>query len=388
MLAQSSLGFADETVTVRNGQEFRAAMGKATAGTTILLASGDYGGGFGFENVKGEAGRPVAIGAADPQNPPVFRNSGAAIHFVDPAYLELRDLVIENMSGNGINIDDGGSYGTPAHHVTIRNLRVRDIGPGGNHDGLKLSGVDDFRIEGCTIERWGTAGGSGIDMVGCHRGTIANNTFRHTGPHGCSGVQAKGGSRDIRIVRNRFEDAGDRAVNAGGSTGFSYFRPPLASRENGARNFEARGIEVAANTFIGGGTPAAFVGQEGSTVSYNTVYRPKRFALRILQETRAPDFAPSQNGLYRNNIIVFRSDEMRTAVNIGPDTNPESFRFEGNFWYCLDDPKRSRPSLPAPEKAGVYGIDPQLRDPERGDLRLRPGSPATKAGPDAPGASQ
>ncbi|HEX6971708.1 MAG TPA: hypothetical protein VF234_05780, partial [Limnochordia bacterium] len=61
---------------------------------------------------------------------------------------------------------------------------------------------------------------------------------------------------------------------------------------------------------------------------------------------------------------------------IGPATAPETFVFTGNWWYAADDPARSAPTLPTPETGGVVGVDPRLFDPEAGDLRLHPESPA------------
>ena len=104
----------------------------------------------------------------------------------------MRHLTITGATVNGINIDDGGSFASPARNVVLRVLHVRDVGPKGNKDAIKLSGLVDFRVEDCAIERWGD-GGSGIDMVGCHRGEITKTGFRHTSPTMANGVQAKGG---------------------------------------------------------------------------------------------------------------------------------------------------------------------------------------------------
>jgi hypothetical protein len=260
-------------------------------------------------------------------------------------------------------------------------LKIRDIGSRGNHDCLKLSGVVDFRIEGCVIERWGTGGGSGIDMVGCHRGVIESNRFGHTDTIGSTGVQAKGGTSQIVIRRNRFENAGGRAVNIGGSTGRPFFRPPLKA---GEAHFEAKDIRVEGNTFMGGGAPVAFVGVDGAVVRFNTVYHPKRWALRILQETRAADFVPSRNGVFTDNLVAFHSrDWSEGGVNIGPGTAPQTFRFARNWWYCVDEPARSRPRLPAEETDGIYGQPLLFRDAAQGDLRLQPGSPARHLGAEA-----
>ncbi len=365
---------AASAVTVGNGAQLRQAVAQAKPGTRIRLLPGEYGNGFFFTNLKGRPGKPIVITAADAKNPPVFTGGSEGIHLSEVEHVELHGLAFTGQSGNGLNIDDGGSYETPSHHVVLRGLRVSDIGPSGNHDGIKLSGLDDFCVENCTIER---IGGQGVDMVGCHRGVIENSVFRHTNEETSSGIQAKGGSRNIVIRRCRFERMGGRAINIGGSTGLQYFRPPLKKPPH----YEAKDIRVEGNTFIGGGTPVAFVGVDGATVRYNTIYNPARFALRILQETRAPGFVASRNGKFTDNLIAFRSDRWGdNGVNIGPHTAPETFTFARNFWYCLDNPARSRPTLPTPETTGVYGHAPLFRNADKGDLRLRPGSPAAKMG--------
>jgi hypothetical protein len=221
--------------------------------------------------------------------------------------------------------------------------------------------------------------------VGCRRGTIERCTFRHDGTSARgSGVQAKGASQDVAIRRNRFEHAGSRAVNVGGSTGLAYFRPPLA--EWHGERYEAKDVRVEGNTFVGADTPVAFVGADGGVFRFNTVYLPGRWALRILQETREPGFVPCRNVEVTDNLFVFRSDAWAEGgVNRGPGTEPASFRFARNVWYCVDTPARTRAllRLPAEEQDGLYGQDPRFRDAAAGDLTLLPGSPAAKAGASA-----
>ena len=130
--------------------------------------------------------------------------------------------------------------------------------------------------------------------------------------------------------------------------------------------------------------PVAFVGVDGAVVRYNTIYRPARWALRILQETTLEGFVPSRGGVFTDNIVAFRSDEwVQGGVNIGPGTAPKTFTFARNFWCCIDDPTASRPALPTEETDGVYGTDPLFQDAEAGDLRLQSGSPALRAGAEA-----
>ncbi len=385
--AAASAARAEDAPVVRNVrtvEEIRRAAADASPGTRIRIAAGTYPGGLHLSDLRGKEGKPVVLEAADSSAPPLFRGGTTGIQLTDPVHVVLRGLAFEGQTGNGVNVDDGGTPATPAHHVVLEGLVVRDVGPDGNHDGIKLSGIEDFRVEGCTVERWGR-GGSAVDMVGCRRGVIERCTFRHEAEAARgSGVQAKGGTRDVAIRRNRFENAGGRAVNAGGSTGLDYFRPPLA-QWTGPR-YEAKDVRVEGNTFVGGETPIAFVGVDGATFRFNTVHLPGRWALRILQENRAEGFVPCRGGVVTDNLFVFRSDRWAEGgVNRGPGTEPGTFRFERNVWFCVDAPDRTKDllRLPVAESGGVHGKDPLFRDADAGDLRLRPGSPAAAAGADA-----
>lgn len=336
----------------------------AKPGARIVFAPGEYEG-FHVSGVRGLRGQPIVVVAKGA----VFKGG---VQLTDVEYLEIEGLVIEGAPGNGLNIDDGGTFETPTHHVVLRDVTVRDVGGRANADGIKLSGVQDFLLERCTIERWGR-GGSAVDMVGCRRGVIDGCTIRDREEELASnGIQAKGGSRDITIRRCRFEHAGHRAVNVGGSTGLPYFRP----RPEG---FEAKDITVEGCTFVGSQAPIAFVGVDGATVRFNTFCRPRKWFLRILQETRDEGFVPCRGGRFTDNLVVYRGDEIAVPVNVGPGTAPETFEFARNYWFCIDDPARGAPRLPVEEKEPAGGRDPLLGD----DLRLAERSPAGRHGADA-----
>lgn len=162
MISMTAIALVAVMAATADGEDLCASddagLGRAVAGakpgTTVLIAPGNYRGGFAARGLRGEPGSPITLRASDPRRPPVFRGGPYGLHLSAVAHVELRDLIVERVAGDGINIDDGGVAATPAHHVVLRGLVVRDIGPGGNRDGIKLSGVDDFRVEGCRVERW------------------------------------------------------------------------------------------------------------------------------------------------------------------------------------------------------------------------------------------
>lgn len=371
LIATAGLLFQGNVETASNLAEFRAAVQSAKPGDRILLKSGTYDGGIFLTGVHGQAGRPIIIGGVNKDAPPIIRNGGTGIQISKLSHVVLQDIVIDGPKNNGINLDDGGDIKDPSHHVTLRRITVRNL-PAGNHDGIKLSGIDDFRVEDCMVYRWG---GSGIDMVGCHRGVIEDCRFLEGGD---SGVQAKGGSSQITVRSCNFEMFGQRGVNMGGSTGPQFFRPPFAGMNP---KYEARDMTVEGCTFIKGGTPVALVGVDGAKVAFNTLFFPSRWAIRILQETNLPGFVPSRNGVFADNLIVFSTKDWSSGgINIGPNTDANSFRFARNHWFCSDNAARSPPSLPTKEVDGVYGTDPGAGLASNGSVFVRESGAAQKVG--------
>ncbi len=334
------------THTVSDNDALKTALRSLQAGDVLRIAPGTYTSGHHLEGIAN-----LTVEALDPAQPPRFVGGSTGWHFSRCPGLRLRHLVISGQSVNGLNLDEGGPSQPAATGVVLENLTVEDIGPKGNHDGIKVSGLADLVIRDCRITGWG---GQGIDLVGCHRVRIEGCRF--TGKPGFSasaGIQIKGGSSAVTVENCDFDDAGERPLNVGGSTGLEFFRPP------GARH-EAKAIVVRGNRIRGSLCAAAFVGVDGAEFSDNTVLHPRRWIFRMLQETRAEGFTPCRNVLVRNNRIVFRRDQVVAEINVGAGTAPETLRFEGNHWFAEDRPQASRPRLPVAETQGVHGVDPRL----------------------------
>ena len=326
---------------IQNAEELRSALAGLKNGTVLKIAPGDYPGGHHVSGVE-----QLTIEALDPNNPPHFKGGANAWHFSRCAGLTVRNLCLSGQTRNGLNLDDGGDSTNPVTGITLEHIEISDIGPKGNHDGIKCSGLDRLTIRNCTLTGWG---GQGIDCVGCHHSLITGCRFiGKEGFTASAAIQLKGGTSDVIVEKCQFTDAGERPLNIGGSTGLPYFRPPGAT-------YEAARITARANVIEGSLCAAAFVGVDGAEFSDNTIRFPTKWIFRILQETQEPGFIPCRNVLIKGNRITFRRAQVQTEINIGGGTAPETFRFEKNRWLAEDKPTASKPRLPVMELDGSYG---------------------------------
>ncbi len=348
----------------------RSAADDAAPGDTILIRAGVYAGNETIHNLQGTESQWITIMAA-PGEDVLVRGGRTAWHFIDPAYVRIQGISFQGQTVNGVNIDDGGDYSTPAHHVIIENCRWLEMDASGNNDELKLSGLDNFIVRNCSFTN-GARGGSLVDMVGCHDGVFVGNVFSNAGSN-C--IQAKGGSRNILIHRNRFINGGQRSINIGGSTGEPYYRPAGV-------NYEAKEIYVYANVFTGSIAPIAYVGAVQCEVVNNTIYLPEKWAIRILQETTREGFLPCGDNTFRNNIVYLGNRAASPTVNIGSNTAPGTFTFSNNLWYNFENPSWNGPNVPVVDADHILGKDPLLVNPGNGDFALRGNSPAIGHGYD------
>lgn len=161
--------------SVSKTAEFSAALAAPGPGDSILMAPGVYAGGHfraGLTN--------VTIRAANPAGGEAILQGGVnGLQLSDATNVTLDGLVFEQQTGNGLNIDDGGSFATPSTGITIRNVTVRDLNAAGNNDGIKLSGVTGFLIDRVRVYNWGP-GGSAVDPVGSHNGVFSDNTIEYS----------------------------------------------------------------------------------------------------------------------------------------------------------------------------------------------------------------
>ncbi|MDA1230355.1 MAG: right-handed parallel beta-helix repeat-containing protein [Planctomycetota bacterium] len=149
VLSITSIAHADEII-VRNPDSLRESLRDLKSGATLRIALGDFPGGHQVSGVD-----KLTVEALDPDDPPHFKGGSNAWHFSRCSDLTLRNVRISGQVGNGLNVDDGGLLDQPVTGITLDHIEISDIGPKGNHDGIKCSGLDKLTIRDCTISGWG-----------------------------------------------------------------------------------------------------------------------------------------------------------------------------------------------------------------------------------------
>jgi hypothetical protein len=312
---------------------------------------------------RGTPQQPIRIEALDPARPPVIEG---LVYLPRCAWLTIDGLVFENAEQHSINADDGGELGG-AVGLKFHNLTFRDCGG----DPLKLAGVDRFEVTGCRFKYWR---GSAIAMVGCHDGVVENCSFYNWHSFAGHGVQIKGGSKDVRVKGCFFCGLAHRWINIGGSSLRSVFRPADAP-------YEAEETLVEGNRFVDGNAAVVWSAADGGIVRRNTIYRPREWVCRIMQEGN-DETLPCRRGVFERNLVVYEGRQLRELVQKRSGADLASFVFRENAWFDErgDRYPRYRPwarwltpsldDLPVEETGGVYGVDPELTDRGRPTMRI------------------
>jgi hypothetical protein len=312
---------------------------------------------------RGAPEQPIRIEALDPAQPPVIEG---LVYLPRCSWLTIDGLIFEPADQHSINADDGGELGG-AVGLKFHNLTFRSCAG----DPLKLAGVDRFEVQGCRFEHWR---GSAIAMVGCHDGIVENCSFYNRRELAGHGVQIKGGSKKVRVRGCFFDGLAHRWINIGGSSLRSVFRPADAPSE-------AEDTLVEGNRFVGGNAAVVWSAGSGGIVRRNTIYRPREWVCRIMQEGN-DETLPSCRGVFERNLVIYEGNRLRELVQKRSGTDLASFVFRENAWFDErgDRYPRYRPwarwltpsldDLPVEEAGGVYGVDPELADRAKPTMRI------------------
>jgi len=121
--------------------QFHAALRVAKPGDHIRLGVGPYKGGFYAVGLSGTVAQPIRISGPAADKPAVFAaETTGVLQLVHASHIEIANLHITRAKGNALAFDDGGKLDFSCHHITIRHVRIEDIGPEGTANAIKLAG--------------------------------------------------------------------------------------------------------------------------------------------------------------------------------------------------------------------------------------------------------
>jgi hypothetical protein len=289
----------------------------------------------------------VTIQSQDPNDPAVIDAKAGgkshAVYWIGAQQATLRNVILRNSPGNALHISGSSDGSVFSKGLVFEDLLIENTANGAykNEDGGKWAYLDGVVCRNVTVNGWGRSAGSGLDIQYCKNLLIEGCRFDPGGQYDQRGVMVKNDVHNVIVRRCWFEAIGTRAMNAGAHTSHA---------------LNCSNILYEHNIVVGGQYAMAWQGvtAEGNIARENLIWHPTKGILLFWPSNGLPDAA---NGVFEKNIVVF-GDAMEKTYLAGQGTHPETFKFDANHWYNSDTPANSKPTLPAAETNGVYGVDP------------------------------
>jgi hypothetical protein len=189
LLAASPTLAASCAKALATAAEIQTAMRNATAGTTILVAPGEYVGlrstsghskSHFYSSRSGTASRPIVLKSCDPLRPAVFLgdgpDDGSYVFRLTGDHWLVEDVVVANGT-KGIILDN-------ANHNVLRRIEVHSTGDEGIHirDGSSWNIVEQSRLHDIGLVRPGYGEGIyvGSDSSAAYEHRVVGNVIRTT----------------------------------------------------------------------------------------------------------------------------------------------------------------------------------------------------------------
>jgi hypothetical protein len=382
---------------INPGDDWQSKVGKFRPGDEIILMPGRHRPAS-FDRLAGTAEAPIIIRGASPQKPSIIASQLDGIRVKEGAHLVIQDLQISGGSASGIWIGaaqpesetqaaEPDAVLTPrlgasndkvrtqrARDILIRNVSISKIGPRGQRHGIFLTGFVDVRIDGVRIEGWG---GSAIELLACEDVAITKSQFRGIEDHSQNcGVRARAGCDRVNISGCRFENAGDFVISMGGKSNPEDFVPPIPADAASASLAEATRVQVEHCTIIGGLCAAAFIHAEHCNVQANTIVRPRRCALGLLNDSPDVRIKPTGPNVFGANLVFWQAGDIVRLAEVAEGVNGDALVLEPNLWWSNESLEDRRKLGPLPGKDAMeqqFDLDPKL------DKNFKPTVPAARA---------
>jgi hypothetical protein len=332
----------DVVVNADPGDDLQKILNEAKAGTTVILADGDYKTGALRLAAAGQSKHWIKIVAAPGAKPRLDLKGEGDFH-ISGSYVYMEGLEIFNGQKSVIRI---ASTTHTLTHVYLKSLKLHGLAPGrgsvlriqrNNANGV---GVGDIFVEDSDLSQ--STPTAVVDGIGAKRVVLRGN-FIHADNGTAAGVTFRGGSSRILIEDNFFKGMRKNPVLIlGGRTFLNFFDPQYPEQE---------GVDqLARNNILVDFDEAAvsFQGVKNAKFLHNTVVTSSQGPIFGFTEGNTNDGSkPSKNQdiLIENNLIVAHSRAVYAGNASG--TIP-SLRFEKQMWIgSFVNARAERTSLPA-----------------------------------------
>jgi hypothetical protein len=300
-------------------------------GDTLYVKNGTYNEAFSIKTAAGTPGAHTLI-SAYPGHAPILRSSGydgGRIKIAATSYLDFVGFTITNYN-QGLYIDNDADTDASAHHITVTDVVVHDVG----QEGIAIRGnVFNITLNRVTVYNTGRLGtglngegiyvGGGVSPDNTNTVTIQNSTIHDTQDEG---IELKPDTHDCIIENTTLYNimSGSSYSNGGGAIEIDEPRTYTSNPNHLVRNnvihdlvynasWTKRGIRI--------GT--------GATVYNNVLYNIASPYAAILSNSASPGNWPRL--VYHNTVdaasstgIVNSGTNLDSRNNIGPSTTNNS----------------------------------------------------------------
>lgn len=338
--------------------------------------------------------QPSAKEAVDAQAASVVPG---AVWLREAHHCTLERCTVTGVAGYGIDIAEG------CRDNRIARCEVRHCGAGG----LRMTGgaagsppekrTGANIVEDCQFHHLGELFHSGIGVLLMH---TDGNIVRHNHIHhlyytgiSCGWIwgYAPSVSHSNRLENNHIHDVGQKLLSDMGGIYMLGVSPGTVVRGNVIHDIDA--------FTYGGWGIYTDEGSSGITIEKNLVYRTKTggfhqhygkenivrnniFALARENQIERTRQEPHRSFTFERNLVYFRQGEL-----LGKRWADDQFAMDYNLYWRADGKPITFPGGKTFAEWQARGFDrhsiiadPLFVDPDKGDFRLRPGSPATKIG--------
>jgi hypothetical protein len=325
---------------VQPGERWDDLSVKLKPGDEVLLLPGQHRSAE-LVGVIGTMESPIVIRSLDPERPAVILADRYGITLRRCQSIIIEQVLITGARNGGIVIDDGDDVSLPpsmneapsGRHI-VRNVAINRTGQDGPRHAITVRAQRGVTIEHCMFQGWG---GAGVWIGHSEEVTVKSCYFKRLEDHAQDyGVYICGGSVDVRIERNFFDDAGTYAVKIGDRLRESEFGTQLLSNVAPGTLFDASKVIIEQNIITGSECAISMSHTDRCHVRSNTISSPRQISFSLMHNHLDPRFGGHTRDTLSSNLVVTDVVPAPRAIVVLQPLKRASVAVGVNLWWSPD----------------------------------------------------